>query len=149
MKLRGHIKICNKKKVIYEKDNLILDDGLYQVIELLVGTSAIPIDGIEIGDSNTPALSTDTTLSSPIVGAIAGTSKAQTNNILNCKSLFLAGDGTGTWAELGLWTGTWAGPVFTKYKLLSRVILEPVIVKSAGTDLNITWTITVERKIST
>lgn len=147
MNLKGHIKIFKGKELIFEKNNLIVDDGLDQVAALLDGSSVVPIDGIEVGDSNTPAAATDTTL----VSALSNLKKpiiTTTNNIMNCASSWFAGQATGTWAELGLWTGTWVGPVFTKHKLLSRVILDPVVIKAAGTELSATWIITVNRKTS-
>jgi hypothetical protein len=148
IEIKGHIKIYNKNKLIYEKNNLVVDDGLEQVIALLEGTSVIPIDGIEIGDSNTPAVETQTTLISPL-SDLKSILKSSTGNVLTCIGGWFAGEATGTWAELGLWTGVWSDPTtFIKHKLISRVVLDPVVVKAAGTELSVNWTITAERKVS-
>jgi hypothetical protein len=134
-----HIVLRNKfGEVIEERytTNLITTVGKEHIADQLSDQNESAMSHMAIGDDDTAPDVTDTTLGNELTRQ-AFDSRTLTDNEVEYKRKFLAGDGTGTIKEAGLLNAGAGGT------LLAHTAISPAISKGASDTLEITWTLTI------
>lgn len=140
LKLKGKLHIVltdaqgNVKQEI-EKDNLIVQAGKDFAANALIASSTSPFSHMAVGTSGTAPAIGNTALGAEVFRK-AFTTASRTGSVVTLVTNYVAGEGTGSLQEAGIFNASTAGT------MLSRVTFG-VITKAAGDGLSITWTITL------
>jgi hypothetical protein len=140
IKLTGKVQgilLDDKMNVIYQhsQSNLVVNVGKQWVSQLMAGPQTL-MNAIAVGGSSqTPAV-TDTLLYAEIARTSASIS--QSNTTITYTAIFLAGVGTGTLQEAGIFNST--SP--NSGVMLARTTF-PAVNKTSGNSYSITWQITI------
>lgn len=138
--LKGELKIVLTDKNGNVKDertekNLVVNDGLYFIVDRMVGTASAIMSHMAIGSGAVAAAAGNTTLGTEL-GRVAITSDVNTNNQVTYVATFGAGVGTGAVTEAGIFNDPAAGD------MLCRTVFS-VVNKAADDVMTINWTITL------
>lgn len=115
--------------------NLVVAAGKDVITARLIGNTLPVMSHMAVGNSNTAATSTQTTLSSE-VGRVVFDTVTRTANTATFTTTFPAGSGTGTLKEAGIFNSNVSG------NMLCRTTFTD-IVKAAGDIIVISWSVTV------
>ena len=143
IKLRGDVHFMlydewGNLKLERNDHNLVVTAGLNHVTSRLIGVGENVMGWMEVGTSNTGALSSDTALGTAVAASrTALTSITQqtttlTNDTVQFLCTFAAGVGTGALVEAGVFNAS------SGVKMFCRTVFS-VINKAAGDSLTVTW----------
>ena len=134
--IKGKVQIIDTKtrEVLYEKDNLVVNTGIYFTIDRLASDSISPISHIAIGTDTTTAIASDTVLGSESVRYEIDTISTP-SNILHIEQAITTSEALFNWKELGLFNASSAGV------MISRVNVD--YDHSSGGNKTIVWEITL------
>jgi len=140
LKLKGTVEIFkgnsdNAANKVLEVNNLLVNVGKYKILERFCGIEPNAFEYIAVGSDATAAAVGQTALLSELARVIS--TVVRTGTSLAITSVFLAGTGTGTWNETGIFNAVAAG------SMSNRAALTIPIVKLIGDDYTVKWTLTI------
>lgn len=115
--------------------NMVVTTGKEFIASRMVGTTDGIMSHMAIGEDNTAAALTDTTLGAE-AGRVALASATATGAVATYTATFGAGTGTGAIVEAGIFNASSAGT------MLCHSVF-PVVNKGVDDGMSITWTVTV------
>lgn len=117
--------------------NLVVTAGKTLIASRLAGTASNVISYLAVGTNNTAPAAGDTTLNTELFRkALSVAGGTPSTNTVQYSVTLVAGEGTGTLVEAGLFNANTAGT------MLARTVFS-AIVKGASDSLAITWTVTI------
>jgi len=141
--LRGEMRLTVRDartgKIIQEEcqevKNLIVNAGLYQIIDLIIGASDADFTHCGVGSGSTAPAAGDTDLQMPIGDRKVVTERFRSANTGALSTFFGSADNNGTWRESGLFTALTAGT------MLCRALLAAAFEKTTAKTATVDWTI--------
>lgn len=136
LKFRGDVYVeLNGLMVRYQR-NLVVNAGLNLALNCIFGTQS-KITHMALGSSATAPDPGQTALISQLGDRRAFDDNPEiVDNVTTAIATFPAGEATGVVTEVGLFTASTGGTMF------SRVLFDAPIPKQAGDELRVTWVIT-------
>jgi len=116
--------------------NLIVNAGLYQIIDLIIGASDADFTHCGVGSGSTPPAAGDTDLQTPIGDRKVITERFRSTNKGTFSTFFGSADNNGTWRESGLFTALTGGT------MLCRALLASAFEKTTAKTATVDWDIT-------
>jgi hypothetical protein len=115
IKVKGHLTISELKtgKILFEKDNLVVDTGLALLADRLNSDSQSFLTHIAIGSDTTPADPSQTTLVNEFIRNPIG-SYSTPGPVFTATTIFLDFEANGVWGEVGLFNDPTAGTMFNR-----------------------------------
>jgi hypothetical protein len=112
-KLKGRFQILKEGKIIYEKDNLIVDSGKNLLFDRLKDNSVDFLDYIAVGTGTTPPSVSDISLETELDRNQA-TNKTATTSSFIIETDFGPTEAIGTWREAGIFNASVSGTIFNR-----------------------------------
>lgn len=134
--IKGAITIVDKKsgKVLFENHNIVTQLGLNEIAKFIAGSGGTAPTVIKVGNSNTQPSIQDTDLAGTVLGSKNIVSAVATANTVKFEADFEAGEGSGTWEEIGL---------YTPENILWSRALTGTYTKKASDEFRVFWTYVV------
>lgn len=120
-----------------EGDNRIVDVGIQQIIDLIVGSNILYPAYCQNGTSNTAVTAADVGLAAATGTRVAVNYKYRSGLSAKIDTFFTSADQNATWAEVALFTALTGGIMY------SRKIYASTFVKSTANTATVTWTWTL------
>jgi len=118
-------------------DNLVVDAGLAQIIDLMIGTDTQDFTHCAVGSgTNTPAAG-DTDLQTPIGSRLTVTNRYISGLTANFDTFYATGDNNGTWEETGIFSNPSGADMLCRRKFASS------FTKATTNTALVAWTITL------
>ena len=138
LKLKGKVMIYDRDTgmIVFVKDNIIVNTGLYLLADRLGNNSVNFLTHLAIGDSSVAEGATDTALYSEIFRK-AFSSVSNPDAVFRAETSVDGTEAVFTWGEMALFNAGSSGVMF------NRVALN--YVHNAGENLNVIWEITFAR----
>ena len=126
------------KRYIKDKgDNLVVDAGLAQIVDLMIGTDTNSFTHCRVGSgTNTPAAG-DTDMQTIIGSGVTVTNRYRSGSIAYYDTFFSTTANNGTWAETGIANAS------TGSDLLCRRKFSSSFTKSSSNTAVVAWSITL------
>jgi len=115
--------------------NLVVNAGLYQIIDLIIGASDADFTHCGVGSGSNPPAAGDTDLQTPIGDRKVITERFRSTNKGTFSTFFGSADNNGTWREAGLFTALSGGTMLCRALLASP--FEKTTAKTATCDWDI------------
>ena len=127
-----------KKSYLIDKgDNLVVDAGLAQIIDLMIATDTSSFTHCRVGSgTNTPAAA-DTDMQTIIGSGVTVTNRYKSGLVGYFDTFFSTTSNNGTWAETGLANASTAGDLLCRRKFSSY------FVKATTNTALVAWSITL------
>jgi len=119
LKVKGKLQIFSVKtgKLLYEKDNLVVNVGLAWMIDNLKNnTLHNPLSHIEVGTGTNPVSPTDTSLQTPLLRKPIDDIDT-VNNVLTAEAQFEDYEAVGNWKECGMFNASSGGEMFNRINI--------------------------------
>lgn len=114
VKAKGKFEVFDEDgKLLYQKDNLVVATGLGLIANRMIGNSPAGITYCAVGDNDTIATSTDTTLYNELNRKAVTTSVA-VNNVATVDTVFETYEANFTWKEVGLFNASSSGTMYNR-----------------------------------
>jgi len=123
------------KYLIERDDNLVVDAGLQQVLEYLIGNSPTAPTHNSVGSGTNNPAAGDTNLQTSIA-RLTITNKYRVSLTAYYDTFWSTADGAGTWAETGIHNASSGGTMLCRKKFSST------FTKSSGNTALVAWSIT-------
>lgn len=127
-----------KKAYLKDKgDNLVVDTGLAQIVDLMIGTDTSSFTHCRVGSgTNTPAAG-DTDMQTIIGTGLTVTNRYRSGAVAYFDTFFSTSSNNGTWAETGIANAS------TGSDLLCRRKFSSTFSKTSSNTALVAWTITL------
>lgn len=136
LKATGRVTLKLGGEVVYSGDNLVVTTGKSFIASRMGSTSEPVMSHMAVGTGTTPAAGTDVALETE-TARVALTTATVAGSTMTYTASFPAGTGTGTIAELGVFSASSGGT------LLCRIKLDSPITKDSISTLQVDWDVTV------
>ena len=136
--LKGYVTLYRNGEKVYEGENLVVEDGRAEVAKAIAGESIDMPIAMALGSDGTSPSSTDSSLYDEYYrDAVDSISRSDTT--VTFDHTFSAGEGTGTVAEIGLFSSETdeSGTMFARITPSERE-------KGEDDELTVVWSIQVE-----
>ena len=132
LKVKGKIEILDDNgKLLYEKDNLVVNAGLSWLCDRMKNDDVTYLDYIAVGTGSTAAAAADIALVTETIRK-QSTNKTAGVGTFVIETLISGSEAQGTWREAGIFTALSGGTMFDR-----------VIINFAKTDKNVTVRFTI------
>lgn len=123
--------------LIDKGDNLVVDAGLAQIVDLMIGTDTSSFTHCRVGSgTNTPAAG-DTDMQTIIDSGVTVTNRYRSGAVAYYDTFFSTTSNNGTWAETGIANAS------TGSDLLCRRKFSATFAKTSSNTAVVAWTITL------
>lgn len=132
--------LTEKEKTSYlinKGDNLVVNTGLYQILDLMLGIDTSSFNYCRVGSGSTTPVATNTDLETIIGSGVLVSDRYKTGEIGYFNTFFSASSNNGTWNETGLANASTGGD------LLCRRVFSVPFVKNTSNSAIVSWVITL------
>jgi len=132
--LKGFVIIRVNGKIWSKRKNLVVVNGIYDILDLMVGQGSLPTY-IAVGTGTTPPADTDTALENEVYRTSL-TDSYRSGSQAIFSAFIDAGSANGyTLSEVGLFAGDG--------RLIARALIDPVISKNSSITVTVDWVISL------
>jgi hypothetical protein len=137
IKIKGRLEIFNARtgELLFEKDNLVVNNGLNFIVDRLKSNTPNVLSHIAVGTNNTPVSSTDIQLYSELLRK-AITDINTIDNVLTVETQYEDFEALGHWYECGVFNAITSGVMF------NRIIIDFLKTTEDAVRVKFTFTIT-------
>lgn len=126
-----------KSYLINRGDNLVVNSGLYQILDLMLGVDTSSFNYCRVGSGTTTPVATNTDLETLIGSGVSINDRYKTGEIGYFNTFFSSTSNNGTWNETGLANAASGGD------LLCRRVFSVPFVKNTSNSAVVSWVITL------